>query len=271
MIHPLGKFMIKDTDTFMELYCRECVDHRFGLLESTSIHQVLPVLVDADIKKEITDDRVVPLYDASFTLAIIRIYQDVLRQILREWSDEDLVCVVLEKKPYLLENEKTKKKYIKHGFHLHFPRCLVSRAAQETELIPRVKLEWKKQIAQNEFPFSIDSVIDRAYCRGTPWLLYRSSKSEKMEPYLISFIVDAQGISHDDYHPLFDMTLRRSDQTKIELTWDNVEFHLPRILSISPQGKDEYVREIRNDLTPIPSTRIQNQIRHQLNHMTVLS
>jgi len=271
MIHPMGKYRITDTDTFMELYCGLCVDHRFGLLESTAVHQVIPVLVDADIKKETVGDDIVPLYDSSLILALVRIYQDVLRQILRDWSDEDLLCVVLEKKPYRLENEKTMKRYIKHGFHLHFPRCLVSRVAQEKELIPRVKLEWKKKIAQSEFPINIDTLLDRAYCKGTPWLLYRSRKSETMEPYLISFLVDGHGITHEDLHPLLDISLYRSDHSRIELTWDNVEFHLPWILSVSPRGREDAIREIREDLAPIPSTRIQNQLHQQMNQLTMIS
>lgn len=272
MVYPTGKYMIRgnDVDMFMDFYCRDSLDHRLGILESTAIHTVIPVLVDADIKKE--GNEITRLYEPALILRLIQIYQTVIRQIVNDISDEDLLCVVLEKDPYLLENEKTMKKYIKHGFHLHFPRCLISRIIQEKELIPRVKLEWKKQVGYNEFSVSLDNLIDRAYCKGTPWLMYRSSKSANMQPYLITYMVDSNGNTIENLLPLLYMSLYRTDGTRIELSWDNIEYHLPRILSISPHGREEYIHELKDDLPPIPSvSKIQTQLNQQLNHMNMLS
>jgi len=200
MIHPQGKFLIQgdDLDTFMDLYCAESPDRVLGLLEATSVHSIIPVLVDADIKREYQGDdenvAVERLYTPSLVQRLISVYQKVLRSILVDIEDEDLLCVVLEKDPYLTEkNEKSGKRYLKNGFHLHFPRLFLPRVSQEKELLPRVRLEWKKTVFQSEFNVSIDSIIDKSYCRGTPWLLYRSRKSMDMETYLISYVVDAGG------------------------------------------------------------------------------
>lgn len=269
MIHPHGKYMIHgdDVDVFMDLYCRESPDRRLGLLEATAVHSILPVLVDADIKREYIDGPVEALYKPALIQKMILVYQKVLRALVASLPEEDLLCVVLEKAPYLTEkNEKSGKRYLKNGFHLHFPRLFLSKMVQEKELLPRVRLEWKKLVAQTEFNISIDSVLDRSYCRGTPWLLYRSSKSMDLDPYLISYITDADGVIHDNWRPLLmNVSLKRTDRSEVELTWDNLDFYLPRILSVSPVGRECYVREIRENLAPIPGQQIQNQIHQQIN------
>jgi len=277
MASPRGKYMIHggDLDTFMDLYCTECPDKAFALLESTASLTHLPVLVDADIKREAArDTELTPLYEPVMILRLITIYQKVLRLILDDTlCEEDLLCLAMEKKPYLLENEKTGKVYLKHGFHLHFPKLFLSKIVQEKELIPRVKLEWKKSIShQDSGNLSIDTLIDRSYCRGTPWLMYQSRKSELMDPYLVSYAVDAEGIVTEEWKRcLLDYHLTRSDRTLIDLQWDNLEFHLPRILSVSVFGREQYIREIRENLTPIPSAGIQNQIHQQVNRFHMLA
>ena len=266
MINPMGKFHIqgRDVDDFMDLYCSQSPDEKFGLLEATSILPVLPILVDADVKQEIQEKPLgglQPLYNSDFILKLVRVYQEVLKNIVKGIVEEDLLCIVLRKDPYLLENEKTGKYYIKNGFHLQFPRLFLSKASQMNELIPRVKMEWKKQVAVSEFSISIDQIIDKSYCRGTPWLLYRSCKASDMEPYLISFVVDGEGLVQDNWRPLLiDMQMQRHDRTKIELDFTNIDFHLPRILSVSPLGREHYIYEIREDIDPLAiSSSVQNR------------
>lgn len=259
MIDPKGKFQIqgKDLDDFMDLYCSQSPDEKFGLLEATSILPVLPVLVDADVKLEMEErpENVQPLYNSDMMLKLVRVYQEVLKQIVNGVVEEDLLCIVLTKDPYVLQNEKTGKWYFKNGFHLQFPRCFLSKKNQMNELIPRVKLEWKRQVAVSEYSLSIDQMIDKSYCRGTPWLLYRSCKALDMEPYLINFVVDGEGIVQDNWRPLLmDMQMLRHDRSKIELDFTNIDFHLPRILSVSPLGREHYIYELVEDLEPLVSS-----------------
>lgn len=262
MIHPLGKFYIqgKDHEDFMNLYCSQSTDDKFGLLEATSNLPLLPVLVDADVKKELDErpvslDDLSPLYKSDLILRLVRIYQEVLKTILKEVAENDLLCIVLTKPPYFLENEKTGKFYIKNGFHLQFPRCLVSKHAQMNELIPRVKLLWKKEVSIQEYNISIDQIIDKSYCRGTPWLMYRSCKASTMDPYLVSYVVDGEGLVQENWRPmLMDMQMLRHDRSKIELDFTNIDYFLPRILSVSPLGKEHYIYDLREDLEPLPST-----------------
>jgi P4 family phage/plasmid primase-like protien len=100
--------------------------------------------------------------------------------------------------------------------------------------------------------------------------LYRSRKADHLEPYLVSYVVDGQGIPQDNWQShLLYLHLEKMDGTKIELTWDNLDFYLPRIFSISPVGRECYLYDIREDIPPIP-TSIQNQIQRQVHHITTL-
>ena len=275
MIQPTGKYYIHgaDVDVLMDLYCSESPDSCLGLLEATSVHHVLPVLVDADIKKDFyRGDEIRPLYEPALVLRLLHTYQKVLAAMIPDISPDDLLCVVLEKQPYVLDNERTGKSYLKHGFHLHFPRCFLNKMVQEKELIPRVKMEWKKNVAQNEFSLSIDTLIDRAYCKGTAWLLYRSRKADTMDPYMISYLVDGAGVVQENNRLLLDIHVEKMDRTPIDLSWDNLDYHLPRILSISPHGRERYTFEIRDDLPPIPTSQSQNQNRmhQQIHRMNLL-
>lgn len=274
MIHPTGKYYLagSDVDAFMDLYCHESMHDNFGYLESTAAYGTLPVLVDADIKKEITDKNdLQKLYNDKFVLKLVHVYQKILQSLIPNLIEDDLLCVVLQKDPYVHENNKTNKLYLKHGFHLHFPRLFLSRVVQEKELIPRVKLEWKKSVSQNEFNINIENLLDRSYCKGTPWLLYRSRKAENMAPYLVSYVVDGEGIVHDNWQShLLYIHLEKCNGEKIELNWDNLDYYLPRVFSISPIGKDCYVYDIRDDPPPMPSS-IQNQIQRQVQHMNLMN
>lgn len=264
MINPTGKYHINQTDidTFMDHYCSESFDSTFGYLESTSCHGILPVLVDADIKKEVNNpNECNALYEPNFIIKVVQVYQKVLRLLVEDIPDINLLCIVLQKDPYICRNSRSQKTYVKHGFHLHFPKLFLNKVVQEKELLPRVKLEWKKQVAINEFNINIDNILDKGYCRGTPWLMYRSRKDIEMEPYLISFVVDHEGIVQENWQTyLLDIIVPKTDGSVVDLSWENLDYYLPRIMSVSPFGKEEYIFDIKEDLPQLP-TDINLQVR----------
>ena len=99
----------------------------------------LPVIVDIDLK--IKDDGELDygdhLYSEKQLMQVVEVYQSVLRQIVDECTDENLMCVILEKPLYYLSvGELT---YAKSGFHLHFPSLFLNRQNMAVHVIPRVQ------------------------------------------------------------------------------------------------------------------------------------
>ena len=104
MIHPKGKFNLsrETLEEFWDLYCSSIQENRdiiVGIAEKPQ--DVLPVLVDVDIK--IKESSCVELneygkiYTEEHVHSVIQVYQCVLRNIVENCTDEDLICVLLEK------------------------------------------------------------------------------------------------------------------------------------------------------------------------------
>lgn len=295
MMPPRGRYSVDphDMDQFWALYGDEYMDGIFGLAEMTGLY--IPVLVDIDLKQEYmifdpdrfsVSDMTQPgnvvqgldmstigsLYDLDFVQRLVKIYQKVLRDILDALPEEDLLCVYMAKKPYPVH--KNGRVYIKHGFHLHFPKIYVHRYVQENELLPRVRLELKR-CNSVVLPVPVEQALDRTYCRGnsTPWLLYGSRKGEDMDPYLIDSVYDHEGSRVINWRSeLLDYVLFNSSDvgndpsTMVCLSLDNIEFHLPRIFSTRPDGRSKiYVRNLREDLTPIRETLQNHAVRQFCN------
>lgn len=243
-----GKYTItgKNMEDFWSLYCEQCHDVRLCITEKPT--SVIPVLCDVDIKIDVAqlDDPSQPLYTDDMVIGLVQVYKDVLTSIVKDLDPSDFVCCVLEKEPYMLH--KNQKTYKKNGFHLHFPQLFLSRYAQETELLPRIVQEVK---ARN---ICDPKSIDHSYCKGTPWLLYGSSKSSNPHdacffPYEMSYCFDwdmnkvhyRQALG--EYH-----VYNTVSKDRLVFTGDDVDFYLPRILSILPTHRAEYEYELRTDI-----------------------
>lgn len=256
LFYPKGKFLIAPEliDQFWTLYCENYVDHKLGLAEN-QITAHIPVLVDVDLKKE-TSDASTGLYNMKHVQRLVQMYQKVLKEIVTGISDENLWCFLLEKPSYILK--KGDKTFLKNGFHLHFPYLFLSRYDQEHHLLPRIRIECKR-LAPSEFPSSVvtpDTYIDKAYCKGQgiPWLLYGSRKDDTQSPYQVTTVFDPDGKPVDEWkRQLLDYNIYTMDRKKINLDLGNMETHLPRIFSIIPNGRDEYIFDVSTDIKMIPS------------------
>jgi P4 family phage/plasmid primase-like protien len=214
MISPKGKHSLTpdDMEDFWTAYGNDYLSTKLGLAEMTS-HE-LPVLVDFDLKLEITDLKewnlnledykvggneevylevtrdlpVQELYSLDFVDKLTEIYQQVLQEILSEVPEENLACIYLSKPPCIFF--RNGKVFMKHGFHLHFPMIFLHRYIQENELLPRIRLELKK--LNHGLPQGLrpEDALDKAYCRGKgqAWLLYGSRKHVDMYSYEIHSI-----------------------------------------------------------------------------------
>ena len=263
LINPKGKFQLnrESMEKLWDIYTDLVDDDEEILGIGEKPTHYLPVLCDIDIKIE--DDSVdfseeEHIYTKKNVNDIIEIYQSVLRNIVQDCTDDNLLCVVLEKPIYSIN--KNDIVYYKNGFHLHFPNCFLRKTDQELHLIPRVQDCVKEMKIFENLGFGNDSesLIDKSCCK-VHWLMYGSRKNENMKPYKATRIVNSEGedISLEDgfkYYQLFDIKENLIDMK------GNVKKYLPRILSILPYGRT--CQELKSSL-PLPQKEKNN--KDQLN------
>jgi len=239
MLQPRGKFQFnrEKLEDFWNAYCAKIMNEEDALVGVAEKPQhYLPVLADVDLKVKETDDPCLDdhLYTQDQVKQVIDIYQSVLRNIVEDCSDDQLLCVLLEKPMYYISAGETT--YAKNGFHLHFPNLFLSKVDQEVHLIPRVKDATQElKIFSNLGYEDSSSVIDKACCT-VPWLIYGSRKSEDMDPYKATkvFLSDGSEISIEEAFKNYKIYDMKEKPISFE---GNVQFFLPRILSIIPYGR----------------------------------
>ena len=244
LLQPKGRFQFgrKDMDILWDIYCsrlqsNDTNKNAVGIAEKAQHY--LPLLADVDLKVK---DNVLEnismsehIYTTEQLCQVIQVYQSVLRNTLDGCKDENLMCVVLEKTAYFIGTDENC--YIKNGFHLHFPFTFVSKVDQEVHIIPRVQQLLTELNVFEDFEIKDSgSVIDKASCK-VPWLLYGSQKSEDMDPYILTKIYDADCEEISLEKAFRDYKIYDQNEEVINIK-DNIEFYLPRILSIIPYGRE---------------------------------
>lgn len=216
----------------------------------------IPILVDIDIKMNKErgegekEDEINSLYKKEDVEKIIEIYQKTMKKIIKDIKNENLICILLEKPINITE------KYIKNGFHLHFPNILLNKYEQQKYLLPIIKKELEN-LKNNEMLYFIkfkkenEEIIDDAYLNyNFPWLLYGSQKNEQSKPYLISKIYDNELKERelDDYLNIYNKKY----------------FDLPKLLSILPNDDNKkYTKEIKEEIISIENNRAERAEREE--------
>lgn len=240
-VNPSGKFNIsgeKDLIDFYNFY-NKCLENNEKLcfLETQSNTNEIPIIIDIDLKsKENLGGK--KLYNLSQVKMIVNIYQSVLKMVIENCDQNDLICFLLEKPPYI------DKGVYKNGFHLHFPRIFVSRIEQEKVIYPIIKKELEK--VKDLLPSSelIDENILKG--KGTPWCLYGSSKGQKYKPYKITMGYNSLGDEENDW---ISLLLDYSIYNKIDNDREYIKKHLPEIFSLhsfEENKKTEYFYKIKS-------------------------
>jgi P4 family phage/plasmid primase-like protien len=273
---PKGKYQMdrRSMETFWKHYLenveKQSSDTENIMSLAEKPQQYIPVLVDVDLKHSIgnvsssssksdmadASEDVDPsatdiaYYTEDHITQTIEHYQSTIRSILENCDDRDLTCVVLEKEPYVIT--KGGKRYLKNGFHLHFPYVFLRKMDHELHLLPRVKEALQEADVFGDLGFTdIDKVIDASYTK-TPWLLYGSAKEAGFQPYTATKVYDANGSVQTIEEGLADYTIFNEKEQSINIE-GKVSYYLPRILSIIPFGRE--IREIRVNLSyPIQNT-----------------
>lgn len=243
---PYGKINVSNgrMKEFWKLYIENV--HKIPLYLAERPMTEVPVLVDVDLKTRYDPSQDINqhIYTEKQVRKVILEYQTVLKeQILENSSQESLVCVLLEKKPYIIESTGTK--YVKNGFHLHFPKCFISSNVQEAYIIPIVK---KNLTGLFDNLYTIEGgntnnhhldFIDAASIK-VHWLMY-GSKKPNFHPYLATKCFAYGAIESDFETELGDYILPKlSGDEKNTSCKGHVMELLPRILSTKLHGRQEY-------------------------------
>ena len=258
LLQPRGKFQFtrQKLENFWEIYCKKIIenDSIIGIAEKPQHY--LPVLVDIDIKIKTEQEEKYGehLYNNNHIEQIIGVYQSILRNIVEDCNDANLLCILLEKPIYYIKAGETL--YAKNGFHLHFPNIFLNKVDQEVHLIPRVQEEVKNlEIFSDIGITDSSSVIDKSSCT-VPWLLYGSRKSEDMESYKITSFFNSDCVKISMEEALGDYHIYDNHEVRIDIM-NNIEYYLPRILSILPYGRT--TNEVRSGLVSPLKEQIQKK------------
>ena len=264
MIQPKGKFQLSrdGLEAFWDIYCQKIQNDdnaMVGIAEKPQPY--LPVLADVDLK--IKDEGLIEfgehLYTPEQVNQIIGVYQSVLRATVDNCTDEQLLCVLLEKPVYYIDvGENT---YAKNGFHLHFPNLFLNKIEQEVHIIPRVQQNIKElNVFENLGIEDSSIVIDKACCK-VPWLLYGSRKSEDMDPYKLTKIYASDGSELTLEEAFSNYKIYDTNEKSLK-TKGRLEEYIPRILSIMPYGR--MTSEVKAGLVaPLKEQIKQSRIREK--------
>ena len=237
-----GKYQLnrRMMDEFFDQYTEQAIEMgdkniiEIGISEQTQLH--MPVLVDLDIKLKEEDDSEYgdPVYTYDQVEKLVTVYQVVLSEIVENCKEDDLTCVLLEKPAY--RTTRGSSTYYKNGFHLHFPYIFLKKKDQKVYLLPRVKEKVREQGLFDNLVEDSGALIDEGYL-SNPWLVYGSSKGEKLQPYKITKIYDSdcEEIYLEDafrHYELYD-----SQDKLIKIGKNNVEKNIVRIMSTLPLGR----------------------------------
>jgi P4 family phage/plasmid primase-like protien len=259
MLQPRGKFQFnrEKLEDFWDVYCNKILEDENAIVGVAEKPQhYLPVLADIDLKVKETDDLDFEehLYTKDHVKQMIDVYQSVLRNIVENCTDNNLLCVLLEKPMYYISAGETT--YVKNGFHLHFPNLFLSKVDQEVHLIPRVKDAAQEMRIFADLGFEDSGlVIDKACCT-VPWLLYGSRKSEDMDPYKATKVYTSDGSELDVEQALKNYVIYDMREKQIPIR-NNIQKFLPRILSIIPYGRQ--TQEVRQGLISPLKGKLQEQ------------
>ena len=242
LINPKGKFQLnrESIENFWNIYCpliKDDDENKVIVGIGQKPQTYLPVLGDIDIKISEQELEIDPeqehLYTEKNLLDTVQVYQSIIRNTVENCTEEHLLCVVLEKPIY--SETKNDIVYYKNGFHLHFPYCFLNKVDIEVHIIPRIKNSLKELNTFENLGFEDSgSLVDKSVIKSQ-WLLYGSRKEGNI-PYKVTkiFNSDCEEIDLDEafkYYNIFDYKER-----PISIK-GNVKEYLPRILSITPDGR----------------------------------
>ncbi len=193
---PPGKYYI-GTDDLPELFTfyQNVVRKKIPVCLAEKPAPVSSFRADFDFKT-LQDFGLRRQYTTAMINKIIGFYREEITKAVGkdDFVEQYLWCVVLEKKSPRYEG-----KFVKDGFHLHFPHFVCEPWAAEylqRKIMTHIRdsnLFVDIQTAYGQGPTVIDKICD-SIARNA-WLMYGSSKALDKEPFLVSYALDEKGTS----------------------------------------------------------------------------
>jgi phage/plasmid-associated DNA primase len=260
-----GQFYLsasKESD-FFDKYTR-LIESKTPICLAEKQDEYVPLLGDIDIKVPAvaaqTKTRYVrTLYTSEEVVGVVRCFQDAVRKNVLNCTNNSLICVVLEKKPYFSQD------HLKNGFHLHFPFLFLEKEKVKNVLIPRIKdLITLYKLGNGSKLFSehtdnagdlVDDVTSKC------WLMYGSSKAEDKKPYVVTEVYDHDTNTLDLYDAFTKEALYTKDEEPIIVSRDTVRFLLPQLLSVSSIKKSVFNVKTPSDLKITSKTYLKQKLK----------
>lgn len=233
MTNPIGKFTINSKmEAFWRIYCSTIKQSVPSVAENPL--DETPVFVDVDLSTKYTGITT-KIYTQEDVYNVIRVFQESILNCIENCSEDDLVCIVLEKDPYVSETGSGMI-LLKNGFHLHFPKIFLERVAQKVYIIPYVVNALKGTPMEDKIDENSINVH---------WLLYGSAKPGN-EPYLVTDCVNynLESVSFEEEFSDYNVCFPNVCST--------FEDKVPQILSIILGNRVNYYRETKPSVvTPL--------------------
>lgn len=288
-IKPKGRFNFtkSNRNTFMDTYCsimfkiledsddsdekeekeekdeKIDLDLHYGLAEKPNA-QAVPIVIDVDLKQvyqnrnNVYDENISKIYSDKHVHSIIQIYQNVIRNVLKECNEDNLIAFFLEKPPYIKEYNDGKM-YVKNGFHIHFPHTFIPKAIHLTHIIPRIRqLVNTMQVFKDLGVETSSDCMDFEAIINNPWLMYGSKKEESAKPYLLTKIFNSSIEEISLEEATKNMKIQHLNTEEEIDIHENEHFYLPYILSTNLFGRP--ISEVKEDL-PNPSNVISRKAK----------
>lgn len=235
-IKPRGRFSLgrKDIDGMFDLLCGLVNDDAEMISGLAEIPQDYAMMVgDIDIKKKVESLVPTRLYTQEQIELIIETYQKHMRTACKDIKPENLICILLEKEPYIQDG------YNKSGCHLAFISFFCSKAAQDIYILPNISEEIDELDLFRELGYPKSSAvldISKKNTKAKPWLMYGSRKSETNSSYKVSKAY-AEGAKEIPLAEAFkDYKLYNADEEEMKLDKD-ISYYYPRVFSVFPFGR----------------------------------
>ena len=207
MTQPRGTFLLgtKNLDKLFNLL-PHCINQH-GLAEKSQTH--IPLYFDFDKKVKIGE----PYSHGDREKIVIK-----MSNILYEKFGIKTSFLVLEKDDY--EN----RGFMKCGFHIHDPTIFIKKEIMINHIIPVLEKDFSPELCY-------DYILDNVY--NNPWLVYGAVKDLNLEPYLLTkFYKDEKLHDISELENFSQFEIFDTQENKINVTRENFESLLPRILSI---------------------------------------